>query len=80
MWYFVARWRVYNELVWAQFQSLTDIERWWSREVEESPDSWGLEIYDRTGCRIFINIAKPYPGQIENYKKIGLKCIDLTKS
>ena len=78
MWYFIAKWRIYNEIATAQFMSLNDIIKWW--ETEFNNDAWGLEVYDRNGYRIFINIVKPYPGQIEYYNKIGLKYIDLTNS
>lgn len=78
MWYFIAKWKDYNTTVTAQFMSLDDIVKWWEVETSENSNAWGLEIYDRMGCRIFTKITKPYAGQTEQYNKLGWKYIDLT--
>lgn len=78
MWYFIAKWFHYNTVVYTQFMSLDDLTKWWEEECENNFDAWGLEIYDRTGCRIFTPIAKSTEKTIELYKKMNARYLDLS--
>lgn len=78
MWYFLAKWLFYNTEMYTQFESLRDLEQWWVAQKLANPnETWRLEIYDRTGCRIFTDHTPVTDATIDLLRKLNKPYLDL---